>query len=56
MSVIATAGSLGSALAFTLAAPSGPMLAMAGFFGGGTVGGLLGALAMATFVRRGTPA
>ena len=52
MSVIATAACLGSALAFTLSAPSGLILALTGFFGGGTVGGLIGALAVAAFRLR----
>jgi hypothetical protein len=47
MSVIATAGCIGSALTVLMAAPSGPMLAVAGFFGGGTLGGMLGAVAIA---------
>ncbi|MCJ2144103.1 hypothetical protein [Methylobacterium sp. E-066] len=47
MSVIATAGCVGSALVCTLTASSGPMLALAGFFGGGTIGGMVGALAVA---------
>ncbi|MFC6028254.1 MULTISPECIES: hypothetical protein [Methylobacterium] len=47
MSVIATAGCVGSSLVFALAAPSGPLLATAGFFGGGTIGGMIGAVAVA---------
>lgn len=56
MSVIATAACLGSALAFTLASPSGLILALTGFFGGGTLGGLIGALAVAAFRSRGASA
>ncbi|MCJ2057588.1 hypothetical protein MKL09_13585 [Methylobacterium sp. J-048] len=47
MSVIATTGCVGSALICALAAPSGPLLALAGFFGGGTIGGMIGAVAVA---------
>lgn len=53
MSIIATAACLGSTLAFTLTAPSGLILALSGFFGGGTVGGLIGALTVAAFRLRG---
>ena len=49
MSVIATAGCVGSSLVCALAASSGPLLALAGFFGGGTLGGMVGALAVAAF-------
>ena len=56
MRIIATAGLLGSALAVVLAAPSGPGLATAGFFAGGTAGGLLGALAVAVLPPRGARA
>ena len=56
MSVIATAACLGGALAFTLAAPSGSILALAGFFAGGTAGGLVGALAVAALGLRGASA
>ncbi|GEM98930.1 hypothetical protein MRA01_34700 [Methylobacterium radiotolerans] len=51
MSMIATGGCLGSTLTCLLALPSGPLLALAGFFGGGTAGGLLGALAVAALGR-----
>ncbi|WP_200905584.1 hypothetical protein [Methylobacterium sp. ARG-1] len=47
MSVIATAGCVGSSLVCALAASSGPLLALAGFFGGGTIGGMIGAVAVA---------
>ena len=47
MSVIAIAGCVGSSLVCALTASSGPLLALAGFFGGGTVGGVIGAVAVA---------
>ncbi|MBN4094385.1 MULTISPECIES: hypothetical protein [Methylobacterium] len=51
MSMIATGGCLGRTLLCLLTASSGPLLALAGFFGGGTAGGLLGALAVAALGR-----
>jgi hypothetical protein len=51
MSMIATGGCLGSTLLCLLTASSGPLLALAGFFGGGTAGSLLGALAVAALGR-----
>ena len=56
MSFIATTACLGSALAFTLAASSGPLLAVTGFFAGGTLGAVLGALAVMVFGLRGASA
>lgn len=47
MSVITSAGCAGSAVACLMAAQSGPMLALVGFLGGGTLGGMLGALTVA---------